>query len=108
MKEAKIELVNQTDSASLYTITFGDDGVSEFEKFINKFKDNATLQRDYQLILLALEKSETEKLKLRKLNCWELKTKNLRYERTGTFQNGIIENTCRTTPAGRFFVGNSR
>ncbi len=56
MKEAKIELVNQTDSASLYTITFGDDGVSEFEKFINKFKDNATLQRDYQLILLALEK----------------------------------------------------
>ncbi|MDD6003922.1 MAG: hypothetical protein PUC50_17225 [Bacteroidales bacterium] len=55
MKQAKLEIVNQTDSASLYTITF-DDGVSEFEKFINKFKDNATLQRDYQLILLALEK----------------------------------------------------
>lgn len=42
MKQAKLEIVNQTDSASLYTITF-DDGVSEFEKFINKFKDNATL-----------------------------------------------------------------
>ena len=59
MKQAKIEIVNQTDAASLYTITFGDDGVSEFKKFINKFKDNATLQRDYQLILLALEKIAT-------------------------------------------------
>ena len=37
MKQAKLEIVNQTDSASLYTITF-DDGVSEFEKFITSLR----------------------------------------------------------------------
>lgn len=56
MKEAKVDIIDQTESVSLYTITFDGDELSEFEKFMDKFKDNATLQRDYQLILLALEK----------------------------------------------------
>lgn len=56
MKEAKVDIIDQTESVSLYTITFEGDEFSEFEKFMDKFKDNATLQRDYQLILLALEK----------------------------------------------------
>ena len=56
MKQARIEIVDQSEQVSLYTIIFETDGISEFEKFIEKFKDMATLQRDYQLILVALEK----------------------------------------------------
>lgn len=56
MKQAKVNIVDQTDLVSLYTIIFENSEVSEFEKFMEKFKDNATLQRDYQLILLALDK----------------------------------------------------
>lgn len=56
MREAKVDIIDQTEFVSLYTITFEKDELSEFEKFMQKFKDNATLQRDYQMILLALEK----------------------------------------------------
>lgn len=57
MREAKVDIIDQTEFVSLYTITFEKDELSEFEKFMQKFRDNATLQRDYQMILLALEKS---------------------------------------------------
>lgn len=56
MKHAKLNIVEQTEGVSLYTIIFDNEEISEFEKFILKFKDNATLQQDYQMILLALEK----------------------------------------------------
>ena len=56
MREAKVDIIDQTEFVSLYTITFENDELSEFEKFMQKFRDNATLQRDYQMILLALEK----------------------------------------------------
>lgn len=56
MKQAKVNIMDETDFVSLYTITFENSEVSEFEKFMETFKDNATLQRDYQLILLALDK----------------------------------------------------
>lgn len=55
MDKIKMNLVSQGEHAKLYTITFNED-VSEFEKFISKFKDHATLQNDYRLILLAIEK----------------------------------------------------
>lgn len=56
MKQFKLNIVEQTETVSLYTIIFDNEEVSEFEKFIVKFKDNAKLQHDYQMILLALEK----------------------------------------------------
>ena len=56
MKHAKIDIIKQTEFVSLYTIIFDNEEISEFEKFVTKFKDNATLMHDYQLILLALEK----------------------------------------------------
>lgn len=55
-KSASIEFIKGSSEASLYTITFGDSGMSEFQKFLTKFKDNSRLQRDYQLILIALSK----------------------------------------------------
>ena len=55
-KKATIEPVEQSEIASLYTIFFENDNLSEFAKFMTNFKDNARLQRDYQIILLALQK----------------------------------------------------
>lgn len=55
-KIATIEPVEQGNSASLYTISFVKDDLSEFAKFMSNFKDNAHLQRDYQIILLALQR----------------------------------------------------
>ncbi|MBQ5697821.1 MAG: hypothetical protein IIV50_05525 [Muribaculaceae bacterium] len=55
-KKATIEPVEQSEVASLYTISFENDNHSEFAKFMTNFKDNARLQRDYQIILLALQK----------------------------------------------------
>lgn len=50
-KKATIEPVEQSEVASLYTISFENDNLSEFAKFMTNFKDNAHLQRDYQIIL---------------------------------------------------------
>ena len=55
-KKVKIEQVRSTETASLYTIIFEYGDMSEFAKFLNRFKDNGKLQRDYQLILYALQK----------------------------------------------------
>lgn len=56
MKTATLKTISQGDGASLYTIYFVGEQDTEFDKFIKKFKDNATLNKDYQTILYALEK----------------------------------------------------
>ncbi|MBR4324120.1 MAG: hypothetical protein IKP73_01185, partial [Bacteroidales bacterium] len=43
-------------NVSLYSICFDGNDESEYEKFLQKFKDNAKLNYDFQIILLALEK----------------------------------------------------
>ena len=52
----KLEPVKASEIASLYTIIFENNDMSEFAKFMTRFKDNGRLQRDYQLILYALNK----------------------------------------------------
>ena len=56
MKEAKIKILEQTDNVSLYSICFNGNAISEYESFIQRFKDDATLNTDYKNIILALEK----------------------------------------------------
>ena len=56
MTKAKILSVEQTEKAGLFTICFESESTSEFEKFINKFKDDAVCQRDLQIILLSLQR----------------------------------------------------
>lgn len=56
MKEAILKTLEQTDNVSLYSICFDGNAISEFEAFVQKFKDDATLNNDYKNILLALEK----------------------------------------------------
>ena len=50
-RKLRIETVKATEKASLYTIIFEKDDLSEFSKFMKRFKDNGRIQRDYQLIL---------------------------------------------------------
>ena len=40
----------------MFSICFDGSEVSEFEKFLNEFKDNATYNKDFNVILLALSK----------------------------------------------------
>ena len=56
MKEAKLKTLEQTDNVSLYSICFNGSAISEYEAFIQRFKDDATLNKDYKNIILALEK----------------------------------------------------
>lgn len=43
-----LELVEQSEKVSLYSISFALDRKTEFERFLNKFEKEATLNRDYQ------------------------------------------------------------
>ncbi|MBQ7750809.1 MAG: hypothetical protein IJR77_06270 [Bacteroidales bacterium] len=54
-KKTTIELLNESEKASLYSISFDMDGTTEFEKFVAEFEMNATYNRDYQRIIAALQ-----------------------------------------------------
>lgn len=56
MKTVNLKTIEQNDNVSLYSICFNGSDVSEYENFLMKFKDNSTLNQDFQKILLALEK----------------------------------------------------
>jgi len=56
MKTATLKTLEQSDNVSLYSICFNGQDISEYEAFLQKFKDDATLNKDYKKIILALEK----------------------------------------------------
>lgn len=56
MKKTKLKTIEQNDNVSLYSICFNGSDISEYEDFLLKFKDNSTLNEDFQKIILALEK----------------------------------------------------
>jgi hypothetical protein len=56
MKEATLKTLEQSDNVSLYSICFDGNAISEYESFVQKFKDDAKLNTDYKNIILALEK----------------------------------------------------
>ena len=56
MKKAALKTIESNDSVSLYSICFNGSDESEFEKFLNEFKDESTLNKDFQLILMALSR----------------------------------------------------
>ena len=53
-KRTHLELVEQSERVSLYSISFAMDRTTEFERFLNKFEEEASLNEDYQKILYAL------------------------------------------------------
>ncbi len=54
-KKTTVELLKESEKASLYSISFEMDGTTEFEKFVAEFEINATYNRDYQRIIAALQ-----------------------------------------------------
>lgn len=55
-KEVRLKTIEQSDNVCLYSICFDGSEESEFERFLATFKDNGTYNRDFSIILLALEK----------------------------------------------------
>lgn len=56
MKKATLKTIESNDAVSLYSICFDGSEKSEFELFLSKFKEQSTLNKDFQLILVALAK----------------------------------------------------
>ena len=50
-KKTTLELVEQSEKVSFYSISFTADRTTEFELFIREFEDEAILNKDYQRIL---------------------------------------------------------
>lgn len=56
MRKAKLKTIEQSDVVSLYSICFEESDISEFEKFLKEFQEKSVYKKDYDIILLALEK----------------------------------------------------
>ena len=50
-----MDLVEQSEKVSFYSISFQMDRTTEFERFLSKFEEEAAFNEDYQRILAALE-----------------------------------------------------
>lgn len=56
MPSVTLKTIEQNDNVGMFSICFDGNEESEFERFLNEFKDNATLNKDFNVILLALSK----------------------------------------------------
>ena len=56
MTSVTLKTIEQNDNVGMFSICFDGNEESEFEKFLNEFKDNATYNKDFNVILLALSK----------------------------------------------------
>lgn len=50
MSEVELLLLDQSENCTVYTIQFLSDDLNEFEKFVNKFRQDAVLNKDYRMI----------------------------------------------------------
>ena len=53
-KKTTLELIEQSEKVSLYSISFAVDHTTEFERFLEKFESEASWNRDYQRVLYAI------------------------------------------------------
>lgn len=56
MPKVSLKTIEQNDNVGMFSICFDGSAESEFEKFLLEFKDNATYNKDFNTILLALAK----------------------------------------------------
>lgn len=56
MPSVTLKTIEQNDNVGMFSICFDGSEEREFERFLNEFKDNATLNKDFNVILLALSK----------------------------------------------------
>lgn len=50
MSELELLLLDQTENCTVYTIQFLSDNLNEFEKFVEKFQSDGTLNSDFRII----------------------------------------------------------
>lgn len=55
-REVRLKTIEQNDNVGLFSICFDGNSESEFENFLLEFKGNATYNKDFNAILLALGK----------------------------------------------------
>ena len=55
-KKATIQTIGQSDNVGLYSIFFDGKEENEFREFLHKFRDNATLNKDFQAIVRAIDR----------------------------------------------------
>ena len=55
-KKATIQTIGQSDNVGLYSICFDGKEENEFREFLHKFRDNATLNKDFQAIVRAIDR----------------------------------------------------
>ena len=56
MATISLKTIEQNDNVGMFSICFEGSSESEFEKFLSEFKDNATYNKDFNTILMALAK----------------------------------------------------
>ena len=50
MTTVTLKTIEQNDNVGMFSICFDGSDESEFEKFLNEFKDNATYNKDFNVI----------------------------------------------------------
>ena len=55
MKKTSLDIISESPKTTLYSISFENDGTTEFEKFVSEFETNARYNSDYQRIIAALQ-----------------------------------------------------
>ncbi|MCR5036463.1 MAG: hypothetical protein K6A73_03980 [Bacteroidales bacterium] len=55
-KKVRLKTIEQNEIISLYSICFENNDLSEFEKFLDNFKENAVINKDFQAIIFSLKK----------------------------------------------------
>lgn len=56
MSEIDLVLVNESDNCTIYTLQFQSESETEFERFYNKFKDDAEYNPDLMRIVAFINK----------------------------------------------------
>lgn len=56
MKTATIKTIEQSEKVGLYSICFDGNDLTEYEKFVQKFLNDATLNKDFQKVFRAINR----------------------------------------------------
>ena len=52
MRKVGLKTIESNDTVTMYSICFEGNAESEFENFMNRFRSESTLNRDFQTIIL--------------------------------------------------------
>lgn len=56
MKTATLKTIEQSEKVGLYSICFDGNDLTEYEKFVQRFLNDATLNKDFQKVFRAVNR----------------------------------------------------